>query len=215
MEEKTKLVRVDPSHPESEVVAEAAELLLGGRLVAFPTDTVYGIAADATNEAAVLNIFKVKKRPRTMPLVVLVAEPSGALELFSHVPTEAEALANRFWPGPLTIILPGFKALPLALTAGAPTLGVRCPNSAVAREVIRATKRPLATTSANITGCDAPIDAQGVLEQLGGRIPLILDGGPAKIGVASTIVDLSARPARVLREGSVTKEALARYVAVE
>ncbi|MCL5291680.1 MAG: L-threonylcarbamoyladenylate synthase [Actinobacteria bacterium] len=211
---QTKVVKVDPVHPDAVTIAEAAELLRSGEVIALPTETVYGVGADGLNEAAVSRIFEAKGRPPDRPLVLLIAEPGDLDRVVEEITSEAEALVKVFWPGPLTIILRRSRSIPDAVTAGGESVGVRCPNSEIARALIKVAEVPLTVTSANVSGQEAPVDAAGVAKQLGGRIPLIIDGGRSPIGVASTVVDLTTRPAKLIREGTINKEELGRYIEI-
>ncbi|MHB0976667.1 MAG: L-threonylcarbamoyladenylate synthase [Candidatus Aquicultorales bacterium] len=210
-----KRLVVDAIDPDPAVIREVAGMIKRGLVVALPTDTVYGVAADVFNRAAVDSIYEVKGRPPKMPLPVLIADPSDLGEIAAEIPEAARLLADRFWPGPLTIILPKADRVPDAVTAGGQTVGVRCPDNRVARAVIREVGVPLATTSANVSGEPPPTDADGVLAQLGGRLPLVLDAGPSPIGVASTIVDLTKHPAEVIREGSIKAAELKKYMSLK
>jgi L-threonylcarbamoyladenylate synthase len=190
-------------------IAEAARLLRQGGLVAFPTETVYGLGGDATNERAVAAIFEAKGRPQFNPLISHVLDASEARRLvrWSDV---ADKLATRFWPGPLTLVLPRSSGSPIALltTAGLDTAAVRAPSHPVAQALIRAAGRPLAAPSANRSGAISPTRAEHVAESLGDRIAMILDGGPCDVGVESTVLDLSAATPTLLRPGGATREAI-------
>lgn len=188
--------------------AQAAELLRQGRLVALPTETVYGLAADATQERAVQANYDAKGRPETKPLNVLVDGMKMAETVCRDIPEDAYKLAQAFWPGPLTMILPGNGALPPIVPAGGATQGVRCPDHPATLDVIRALGRPLACPSANLSGRPSPKSAGDVLSQLAGKIDAVLDGGPCGVGVESTIVDLTVSPYRILRQGGLSREAV-------
>ncbi len=196
-------------HPDAVGVAEAARLLLAGELVAFGTETVYGLGADATRSAAVAAIFDAKGRPHFNPLICHYAE---AGEAFGHVeaPDAARVLARAFWPGPLTLVLPRRVTCPVALLAGAglDTLAVRVPAGAAAQALLRATGRPVAAPSANRSGQVSPTTAEHVLDGLGGRIAAVLDSGPCAVGVESTVLDLAAGAPCLLRPGGVPVEAI-------
>jgi L-threonylcarbamoyladenylate synthase len=206
---------------DSAAIAEAAHLLRAGQLVAMPTETVYGLAADALNAQACAAIFEVKQRPQFDPLIVHVLDLEavwalcapglrGPLEKGAGTLAQAfvPALAKAFWPGALTLVLPKSDAVPDIVTSGLPTFAVRIPSHPVARALLGAVGRPLAAPSANLFGCLSPTTAEHVEEQLGDRVPLILDGGPCEVGVESSIVDLSGEAPRLLRAGGVTQEAL-------
>ena len=186
----------------------AAELLRAGELVAIPTETVYGLAADALNGRAVRKIFEAKGRPMDNPLIVHIADISDWAALVTHIPEKARALAAAYWPGPLTMILPHAPCIPDEVSAGLATVAVRFPAHPVARDLIRLTGRPLAAPSANRSGKPSTTTAAHVLHDMDGRIEAILDGGPCEVGVESTIVDLTGERPRLLRPGGVTPEEL-------
>jgi L-threonylcarbamoyladenylate synthase len=195
--------------PDAGTITEAARLLQKGDLVAFPTETVYGLGGDATNERAVAAIFEAKGRPQFNPLISHVL---GAAEAKAFVDWNdtAEKLAARFWPGPLTFVLPRAKGSPIALlaTAGLDTVAIRAPSHPVAQALIRAVGRPIAAPSANRSGAVSPTHAEHVAESLGDRVSLILDGGPCLVGVESTVLDLSGNRPTLLRPGGATREAI-------
>jgi L-threonylcarbamoyladenylate synthase len=200
----TAVLDVCSAHEKPQALAHAAEVLRGGGLVAFPTETVYGLGANALDGEAVARIFTAKGRPANNPLIVHVAKVEDVRRLVAHWPAEAAALAERFWPGPLTLVLPKRADVPEIVTAGGPTVAVRMPGHAVARELIELAGVPVAAPSANRSGNVSPTLAQHVIDELDGRIDLILDGGPTTGGIESTVLDLSRRPARLLRPGLVT-----------
>ena len=190
----------------SDDVQQAASLLRQGKLVALPTETVYGLAADATQEDAVQANYDAKGRPETKPLNVLVDGMAMVETVCRDIPADAYQLADAFWPGPLTMILWGNSALPSIVPAGGGTQGVRCPNHPDTLAVIKALGRPLACPSANLSGQPSPKSADDVLAQLGGNIDAVLDGGPCTVGAESTILDLTATPYRILRQGGLGRE---------
>ena len=182
----------------------AAKLIKAGELVAIPTETVYGLGADGLNEAAVAKIFEAKGRPQDNPLILHVAD-AEEMEKFCHsIPKCAYDLAAAFWPGPLTMVLPAREIVPKRTTAGLSTVAVRCPDCAVTREIIRLAGVPIAAPSANISGKPSTTTAEHVRHDHDGRIALIVDGGPCRVGVESTIVDLTENPPRLLRPGGIT-----------
>lgn len=191
-----------------EDIALAAELLRAGRLVAIPTETVYGLGANGLDETAVLHIFEAKGRPQDNPLILHISEP-GEMEAICHdIPASAWLLADRFWPGPLTMVLPVRPLVPKRTTAGLDTVAVRCPRTEATRELIRMAGVPVAAPSANLSGKPSTTTAAHVLHDMDGRIDAVLDGGPCQVGVESTIVDLAGARPRLLRPGGVTPEAL-------
>jgi L-threonylcarbamoyladenylate synthase len=190
-------------------VEEAASLLVRGEVIAFPTETVYGLGADAFNAKAVARIFELKKRPSFDPLIVHIARREEVAGMVRSVPAEAGLLMDRFWPGPLTIILEKKRVIPDIVTAGLGTVGIRMPDHPVALALIEKLGRPIAAPSANPFGYMSTTTAQDVAQLFHGRLPLILDGGPSSYGIESTIVSLGDGGVRVHRHGSVTVEDLA------
>jgi L-threonylcarbamoyladenylate synthase len=195
--------------PDAQSVAEAARLLRDGKLVAFPTETVYGLGGDATNERAVAAIFEAKGRPEFNPLISHVLGADEA-KRFVRWNDTADKLAARFWPGPLTLVLPRSEGSPISLlaTAGLDTVAIRAPSHPVAQALIRAAGLPIAAPSANRSGAISPTRAEHVAESLGDRVPLILDGGPCLVGVESTVLDLTSATPTLLRPGGATREAI-------
>ena len=199
--------------PTAATIEEAAHLLRNGGLVAFPTETVYGLGGDATNERAVAAIFEAKGRPRFNPLIAHVLDVADA-QRFAQWNDLAENLAAKFWPGPLTFVLPRADRSSIALlaTAGLDTVAIRAPSHPVAQALIRAAGLPLAAPSANRSGAVSPTRAEHVAESLGERVPLILDGGPCLVGVESTVLDLTGTTPVLLRPGGATREAIEAVV---
>jgi L-threonylcarbamoyladenylate synthase len=182
----------------------AVELLRSGELVAFPTDTVYGVGAVVWNPTAVEKLYEAKLRAFDKAIPVLLADPDDLALVAGDLSPAALRLAARFWPGPLTIVVPRAPAVPDQVTAGGASVAVRVPDHALARALIRAAGAPLAATSANLSGQTSPVTAQDVVAQLRGRIPLVLDGGPCPGGVASTVIDLTGPHPLLLRPGPLT-----------
>jgi len=189
-------------------VERAASLLRAGEVVALPTETVYGLAANAFNAQAVARIFEIKDRPSNNPIIVHVASPALARQCVQDWPPLADKLARAFWPGPLTLVLPCSKEIPEAVTAGGPTVGVRWPSHPFIQAVIRACGFPLAAPSANLSNQLSPTNAEHVRKALGDKIPLIVDGGQCQVGIESTVLDLSVSPPRILRPGMIHFEAI-------
>lgn len=207
--------RILPGNPES--LALASRLLHQGSLVAFPTETVYGLGADALNPAAVLSIFEAKGRPADNPLIVHIAD-TAQLTPLCDIPPRAPLLMEAFWPGPLTMLFPRKKTIPDEVTAGLPTVAIRMPSHPVAAAMLKACGLPVAAPSANRSGRPSPTTAQHVMEDMQGRIPLIIDGGPCDVGLESTVLDLCHGQPVILRPGGVTQsmleEALGEEVAL-
>jgi L-threonylcarbamoyladenylate synthase len=205
--------RVTPVPATPEAIARAAALLRAGRLVAFPTETVYGLGGDATNERAVAAIFDAKDRPRFNPLIVHVSG-LGDAEALAVFDDRAHRAAARFWPGPLSLVLPrrSDSGLALLASAGLDTVAMRAPGHPISQALLRAAGRPIAAPSANRSGRLSPTAAAHVAEELRDRVALILDGGPTAVGVESTVLDLSGAAPTLLRPGAVTLEQLAEFL---
>lgn len=204
---KTEVVKIT-SCDSDEKYKKAVELIKNEEVVGMPTETVYGLAGNAFSPVAVEKIFKAKGRPSDNPLIVHISEFSEIYELVSEVPESAEKLANEFWPGPLTIILPKSKKVPYCTTGNLETVAVRCPLHPVARKLIKLGGVPLAAPSANLSGKPSPTKAEHVYEDLNGRIPLVIDGGDSREGVESTVITLATDTPRLLRPGNVTLKEL-------
>lgn len=189
-------------------IETAGKLLKDGELVAIPTETVYGLAADALNGEAVANIFKAKGRPMDNPLIVHIADLSQVDDLVAFVPPVLEDLAKAFWPGPLTVIMEKSDLIPDEVSAGLDTVAIRMPSHPVARAIIKAAGTPLAAPSANTSGMPSPTTAAHVLHDMDGKIAAVVDGGPCEVGVESTVLTLCTRVPRILRPGRVTPEDL-------
>ena len=196
----------DPAR-ESAAVEQAADILRRGGLLAIPTETVYGLGADGLNADAVRHIFEAKGRPQDNPLILHIPDASWLARYCKDVPETAYRLAGRFWPGPLTMILPKADCVPLVTTGGLDTVGMRCPDHAVTRAIIAASGVPVAAPSANTSGKPSPTTAEHVRHDMEGKIDLIIDGGPCRFGVESTVLSLVGKPT-ILRPGAVTKEML-------
>ncbi|HEY2573044.1 MAG TPA: L-threonylcarbamoyladenylate synthase [Verrucomicrobiaceae bacterium] len=189
-------------------VERAVELLRAGEVVALPTETVYGLAANALDAKAVARIYEIKGRPAHNPIIVHVAGAEMANRCVREWPALADKLAKAFWPGPLTLVLPRANRIPEIVTAGGETVGVRWPSHPFIQEVIRACDFPLAAPSANLSNQISPTNAEHVAKQLDGKIPLIVDGGQSQVGIESTVVDLTVTPPRLLRPGMIHEQAL-------
>jgi L-threonylcarbamoyladenylate synthase len=199
----SRFLRVDPGNPQPTALEEAAAILLNGGLVAFPTETFYGLGANALDPQAIARIFSVKGRPDSKPLLVLVDSVKMAGSLVREVPTAAWSLMARYWPGPLTLVLNAIAALPDSLTAGTGTIGIRMPSHPVAFELVRAAGFPVTAPSANVSGEEPPTTAEEVRRVLDGKIEMILDAGPTKGGLPSTILDVTVTPPRLIRRGAL------------
>ena len=202
------IVRSEDATPDHPLIVECAEILKRGGLVAIPTETVYGLAANALDEAAIAHIFAAKERPSWDPLIVHVSDFKMVNRVAAEFPQNARNFAERFWPGPLTLLLKKSAAIPHSVTAGRDTVAVRMPAHPVARNLIAAANLPLAAPSANRFGRMSPTTTDHVLRDLDGRIDAILDAGPTSIGVESTVLDPQRTPPLILRPGGVTREQL-------
>lgn len=200
----TRVLPVDPVHPEPGIIAQGADCLRAGRLVAFPTETVYGLGASALDAAAVARIYAAKGRPAHNPVIVHVGDIAQARSLVTDWPDQAELLAARFWPGPLTLVLPRSAQIPDIVAAGGPTVALRWPAHPVAQALIRTAGVPVAAPSANRSMHISPTRAEHVLRSLSGKVDLVLDGGPTPGGIESTVLDVTTTPPRLLRPGLIT-----------
>lgn len=208
----TCIFRVDSAEPDTAALASPADTLRSGGLVAFPTETVYGLGANATDSSAVRKIFAAKGRPSDNPLIVHVDGPDAVAQVVASVPLVAKQLMDRFWPGPLTLVLPRAAAISDAVTCGLETVGVRMPDHPVALALIRQAGVPVAAPSANLSGRPSPTRAEHVIDDLAGRIDVIVDGGETGVGVESTVLDVTVDPPVLLRPGGVTLEQLTEVV---
>ncbi len=209
---ETLVAQMDPEAPAASEIARAARFIQGGGLVAFPTETVYGLGADALSERAVRRIFEAKGRPSDNPLIVHVSTREMLERVASAVSRKTEALVGAFWPGPLALVLNRRPEVAPSVSAGLETVAVRMPANRIALELIDKAERPIAAPSANASGRPSPTLAAHVLADLGGRIDMIIDGGPTDIGIESTVLDMTADPPVILRPGWVTPEKLARVI---
>jgi L-threonylcarbamoyladenylate synthase len=204
----TQVLTLDPEHPHQDVIQRAASTIREGGLVAFPTETVYGLGADAMSDTAVQKIFEAKGRPIDNPCIVHIGSRRMLDEVSTGINQKTELLIKEFWPGPLTVVLLRNSSVPSSVSAGLSTIAVRMPNNKIALELISAAGLPIAAPSANASGKPSPTTAAHVLEDLNGRVDLILDGGETKIGIESTVVDMTTDPPVILRPGWITQESI-------
>ena len=209
---KTRHIRIEEQNTDQELIRQAGDILRSGGLVAFPTETVYGLGGDALNPASSARIYQAKGRPSDNPLIVHIADMEALDAIVREIPAEARALAEAFWPGPLTMILPKADIVPRETTGGLETVAVRMPAHRTARELIRAAGGYVAAPSANRSGRPSPTLAKYVAQDLDGRIEMIIDGGGVEIGLESTIVDLTADKPTILRPGYITRQMLERVL---
>ena len=212
---QTKRIPIDSTDIDNFAIAEAAALIREGELVAFPTETVYGLGADALSPAAARKIYAAKGRPSDNPLIVHISHFEELNRIASEVPEQAKLLANAFWPGPLTMIVQKSALIPPETTGGMDTVAVRMPNHPVALRLIAESGCPIAAPSANSSGRPSPTEAGHVMSDMDGRIPLILDGGMVGIGIESTIIDLTEPVPMILRPGYITREMLEQVLGME
>jgi len=205
---QTQILKVDSKRPQLEIISRAAEVIRSGGLCAFPTETVYGLGANGFDEKAIEKIFKAKGRPADNPLILHICKMEQLFELCKEVPTEVLVLAMRFWPGPLTFVLKKTDKVPDGVSKGLDTVAVRMPSHPVALALIEASGVPIAAPSANLSGRPSPTNAGHVLEDLGGRIDMILDGGQCEVGLESTVLHMALDTPRLLRPGGITPEQL-------
>lgn len=205
---KTKIEKVDEENIDQPVIDRAGKIIQNGGLVAFPTETVYGLGGDALNEASSGKIYAAKGRPSDNPLIVHIAEIDSLARIAAKIPEKAMLLARQFWPGPLTMIFEKTESVPYATTGGLNTVAVRMPSNKIARALIRAAGGYIAAPSANLSGRPSPTQAKYVIQDLEGRVDMILDGGASDIGLESTIIDLSGETPTILRPGYITEEML-------
>nr|AAZ32102.1 putative translation factor [uncultured euryarchaeote Alv-FOS5] len=202
---KTEIIRTWPGDRDlDKKISPAALAIREGKLVAFPTETVYGLGADALNAEAVKRIFEAKGRPQDNPLIVHIAHEEGIYNLAREVPRKAKDLIDRFWPGPLTLILKKSPIIPDRTTAGLDTVAIRMPSHPIARKLILLSERPIAAPSANTSGKPSPTTGKHVIDDLYGKVEYIIDGGPTNVGLESTVIDLTTDPPMLLRPGGVT-----------
>ncbi|HEU4388721.1 MAG TPA: L-threonylcarbamoyladenylate synthase [Blastocatellia bacterium] len=206
------ILKVNPDYPERPEIEQAADVIRSGGLVAFPTETVYGLGANAMDQSAIQRLFEVKGRPHDNPLIVHIANLDMLAPIARGLDARVQALTARFWPGPLTLVLERNTAVPSIVSAGLSTIAVRMPNHQVALALISAAETPVAAPSANRSGRPSPTTSQHVESDLGDQVDLILDSGPTRIGIESTVLDMtSARPA-ILRPGWITRDAVAEII---
>ncbi len=201
---KTKVIKIDPLNIDRQKLNEAAEALRSGRVVAIPTETVYGLGANALDTRAVEKIFEAKGRPSDNPLIVHIADKEKVYELAETIPEKAVHLMDKLWPGPLTLVLKKSSIIPCIITAGLETVAIRMPEHPVARELIRMAAVPVAAPSANVSGRPSTTTAQHVLDDMDGKIEMVVDAGSSRVGLESTVLDVTVEPPVLLRPGGVT-----------
>lgn len=208
---ETKIIKINPQNPEDDLIEEAVKILKSNELVAFPTETVYGLGAAGLSKQAVEKIFIAKNRPQDNPLILHVCSVEMVEEIAENISPDAKKLMDAFWPGPLTIIFKRKPIVPDVITAGLDTVAIRMPDNKIALKLIEKLGMPIAAPSANTSGKPSPTCAKDVYEDMYGKIPLIIDGGDARVGLESTVVDLSNDTAMILRPGGITIDDLKKY----
>lgn len=209
---KTKIIKLDEKNIEEKFIKEAAKVIRDGGLVAFPTETVYGLGADGLESEAIKKIFLAKGRPQDNPLILHVSSIEEVYNLVEEIPDIAKLCMEKFWPGPLTILFKKSSKVPEEITAGLNTVAIRMPKNNIALKLIRQCKTPIAAPSANISGRPSPTSANHVIEDMMGKVDMIIDGGVTGIGLESTVLDLSGDQPMILRPGGVTKEDLKEII---
>jgi len=205
---KTEIIKVNPDNIDISRVKKAARVIKGGGLVAFPTETVYGLGADALNDRAVAKIFEAKKRPLEDPLIIHISKKKDLFKLAKEISNTAMELIGKFWPGPLTVVLKKSDIVPYIVTGGLDTVAIRMPSNQIALTLIKEAQTPIAAPSANLFSRPSPTTSQHVLDDLEGKVDLVIDGGRTDIGLESTVLDLTQDTPSVLRPGGVSMERL-------
>ncbi len=208
MKKKVEILKIDLDYPEKEKITKAADFIKKGKLVAFPTETVYGLGADGLNPEAIRLLFEVKKRPEGKPITLLISDFNDVERLGKDIPQEAWKVIDKFWPGPLTIILFATKLVPETIRGKNLTVGLRMPDNKIALALIDSSKTPIACSSANISGDKEPTISQKIMANLKGKIDLIIDGGKTKIGITSTVLDLTGKTPTIIRQGAINSKEL-------
>jgi len=209
---KTEILRLDPTVKDRDAILRTGEILETGGVIVYPTDTFYGLGASGFHAGAVGRIYRIKRRTAGKPLSLVISDYTMLREVAAELPPELPGLAEAFWPGPLTLVLPASSRLPEALMGAARTIGVRIPDHAWLRDLVRTAGFPLTATSANLSGADETADPREAVRVFMGRVDLIVDGGITPGGRPSTVLDLSVRPPRILRPGAVAAERLRPYL---
>lgn len=208
----TVILKLDPTSPDIEAIERAASVIRNGGIVAFPTETVYGLGADALNEQAIEGIFRAKDRPADNPLIVHVSDREMLARVITSVSKNTSKLIEKFWPGPLTLVLKRKPEVAHSVSAGLDTVAVRMPEGRIALELIKRSGTPIAAPSANLSGRPSPTRAEHVERDLSWRIDMILDGGQTKIGIESTVIDMTSEPPLILRPGWITREQISEII---
>jgi L-threonylcarbamoyladenylate synthase len=209
---RTDIMKINEKRPNHVIISKATKLICNGEIIAFPTETVYGLGANALDPSAVSKIFEIKGRPSDNPLIIHIADMKTLRTLVNQIPPRANRIIKKFWPGPVTLVLKKSNIVPKITTGGLSTVAVRMPRNNVALALIRNSGLPIAAPSANISGRPSPTTATHVKDDLGGKIKLILDGGSTKIGIESTVIDMTQHTPMILRPGGISKEAIEKEI---
>ncbi|MFW6283634.1 MAG: L-threonylcarbamoyladenylate synthase [Minisyncoccales bacterium] len=209
---ETKILKIDSKKPQKSKINVAANIIKNSQLVAFPTETVYGLGANGLDKKAVKKIFIAKGRPQDNPLILHVCNQEQIKTLVKEIPIKAKKLMDKFWPGPLTIIFKKSKIVPKIITGNLNTVAIRMPKNKIALELIKESGYPLAAPSANLSGKPSPTSAKHVFDDLKGKIPLIMDGGKVEIGIESTVIDMTSKIPQILRPGKITKKRIEKII---
>lgn len=212
VQKRVEILKIDPDYPEKEKITKAANFIKNGKIVAFPTETVYGLGVDGLNTEAIKLLFEVKKRPEGKPISLLISNVNDLERLGKDIPQEAWKIIDKFWPGALTIILPAKDLVPEIIRGKGTTIAIRMPDNKIARSLIESAQTPITGTSANISGDKESTTSQQVMKGLKDKIDLIIDGGKTKLGIASTILDLCGKTPTIIREGAVTSKELLKVL---
>lgn len=210
-----EIIKLDPDHPETERLNRIADMVRQGGVIAYPTDTFYGLGCDPFNPTAIERLFAIKQRERDKPILLIISDPSLVIWLTAERNERFERLSQHFWPGPLTLVLRASERLPSALTGETGTIGIRFPDHALCRRIVSAAGGVLTGTSANLTGQPSAVTAEEVPNQLGKSLDLIVDGGPTPGGAPSTVLDLTQDPPRLIREGALPRHPLMALIDAE
>jgi L-threonylcarbamoyladenylate synthase len=210
-----EILKISDKESEEKVISRAAEILAGGGIIAYPTETFYGLGADATNSKAIENIFAVKGRAFKNPISLIIGESNDIYPLVKDVPDSAKKLMAAFWPGALTIVFSASDKVSPMLTAGSGKIGLRVSSHPLALKIVQKLKRPLTATSANLSGAPECSLASEVIDQIGDKIDAIVDGGQTKGGKTSTIIDVTCDPPVILREGTISRKIIGKYIEIK
>ena len=206
----TEIIKINPKNPEKGKIKKAVKILEKGGLIAFPTETVYGLGADALNVNAVKKIYAIKKRPFSKPLIIHIANKKDIYKFAKNIPSEAKILINKFWPGPLTIIFEKKEIIPDIITTD--KIAIRMPDNKITLAIIKKFGHPITAPSANISEKASPVEANKIIKNFSGKIEAIIDGGKSKIGTESTIIDLSKKRVALIREGAISFKKIKKYL---